>query len=341
VFLVARITPSKTKPIRRHVKGNVRMEIQKRIERNPIIYLLISAISVSAVAVGVAEYFCRQRMDIANQKSELRISTLEGELTSIRRGLGESKYLDIRTFVFSKDRFAVFRASPKTKYIPADNFYAIVDLPGWQYKSTSFGTLVREEFGDELSPAAAKVLGKNRVYYWKATEGLTVTGAGDYSKSGPNIFMQRYPTARAAGVSNEDYAKFMKEMAGVDLKPKDLADSSDLKGYHADMAAFQLATLMQLHLGDFVGTPDSDTQLIELEKVANVIYLQLLVTVRQASVNGKKLSVFFVREEQIIISDQEAVTQIVITVPSADPAPRGPVYTQIQEWFSGLAIQVD
>jgi len=102
-----------------------------------------------------------------------------------------------------------------------------------------------------------------------------------------------------------------------------------------------LATFMQLHLGDFVGTPDSDTQLIELEKVANVIYLQLLVTVRQAIVNGKKLPVFFVREEQVIISDQEVLTQIVITVPSADPAPRGPVYTEIQEWFSGLAISVD
>jgi len=38
------------------------------------------------------------------------------------------------------------------------------------------------------------------------------------------------------------------------------------------------------------------------------------------------------------MADQDNITSILITVPSADPEPRGPVYAQIQEWFSSLAV---
>jgi hypothetical protein len=107
------------------------MGIKERVEQHPIISLLILAIPVSTFVAGVGEYFCRQRIDIANQKSELRINTLESELTSIRRGMGESNFLDIRTFVYPKDRLALLKVNPKSKFVSEENFYAILDLPGW------------------------------------------------------------------------------------------------------------------------------------------------------------------------------------------------------------------
>jgi hypothetical protein len=144
-------------------------------------YLLVSAVSVSMLVAGVVEYFCRQRIDVANQKSELRITTLESELTSIRRGMDENKYLDIRSFVYPKDRFALLRPNPKAKYVPDDSFYAILDLPGWQYESTSLEKFFRAETGNELWPITNKMLGKNRVYAWRATDALVVKGPNDYS----------------------------------------------------------------------------------------------------------------------------------------------------------------
>jgi hypothetical protein len=317
----------------------MRMDIKKRIEQNPIICLLISAISVSAVVLSVAEYFCRQRIDIASQKSELRINTLESELTSIRRGMGESNFLDIRTFVYPKDRLALLKVNPKSKYVSEENFYAILDLPGWQYESISTEQFIRNELGVEMPPTFKKLLGKSPVYTWTATEHSAIKGPYDYTESGPSIVIERLRYAPLLSASNQDYAAFLKESSGIEIKPEEIPDLAD-RGINQDkMATLQLASFMQSNCRQFAD-PDFDTRLVELEKVGNVIYLQMFITIQNGTVNGRKLPIFFVRHEVIIITDQNGATQIIITVPSADPTPRGPVYAQIQEWFSGLAIPV-
>jgi hypothetical protein len=322
-------------------EGDIRMGIKERVEQHPIIYLLMSAVSVSIIVLSVAEYFCRQRIDIASQKSELRISTLESELTSIRRGMGESNFLDIRTFVYPKDRLALLKVNPKSKFVSEENFYAILDLPGWQYERTSTEKLIRTETGEELPPTAKKVLGKNPVNRWTAAESLAVKGPHGFSESGPDIIVEKVLYTSAVPSNKEDYSKFLKEMTGSEPRPEDLPDRAFLEHlYRGDMATVLLANFFQTFLGEFVESSEISTQLLELEKIANVIYLQDLITVHNATVNGKKLPVYFVRHELIIITDQNGVTFIVITVPSADPMPRGPAYAQIQEWFSGLAIPV-
>jgi hypothetical protein len=317
------------------------MEIKKRIESHPITYLLVSAVSVSTIAVGVAEYFCRQRIDIANQKSELRISTLESDLTSIKRGMGENKYLDIRSFVCPKDRFALLQPSQKAKYDSDDGFYAIFDLPGWKYKKTTVEKFIRELGGEEMPPASKQLIGKNPVHTWDAVETLTVKGPNDFSESGPTIFLEKTPNAALMNFKKEDFSKLVREVTGAEMKPDEVPDLSELERvYRGDVATIYLASFMRDHLRQFIGFPEIDTQLVELQKVGNVVYSQVLITVQNATVNDKKLPVFYVRFEEIIITDQNATTVIGITIPSADPAPRGTAYAQIQEWFSGLAIRV-
>jgi hypothetical protein len=271
----------------------------------------------------------------------LRINTLESELTSIRRGLGESNFLDIRSFVYPKDRLALLKVNPKSKYVSDENFYAILDFPNWQYERTTLEEFVHSETGDEMPPTLKKMSGKTPVHTWKAAQFLAVKGPHDYSESGPEIMIEKLPYASTVPPSKEDFSKFAKEVMGAELKPDEAPDLAYFERlFRGDMATVQLAGFMQSNLEQFVDSTGIDTRLVELEKVGNVLYLQILVTIHDATVNGKKLPIFFVRNEEIIITDKNAMTLIIITVPSADPAPRGPAYAQIQEWFSGLAIPV-
>jgi hypothetical protein len=138
------------------------------------------------------------------------------------------------------------------------------------------------------------------------------------------IVLQKIPNKISKGFKQEDYARLMKELYGSEVKKDEIPDLALLERiYRGDMATFQLATFMQSHLEQFVGSPEINTQLVELQKVGNVIYLQLLVTVQNVTVNGKKMPVFFVRHEEIFIADQNTMTVITITVPAAGPAPTG------------------
>jgi hypothetical protein len=110
------------------------MTLKKYVENNPFFFFLGTAATVAGVVAGVLLYFCHERIDLANQKSNLEISRLQRELVSIRRGLGENKYLDIRAFVHPRQGQPISPINPKAKYIADDGFYAILDLPDWDFK---------------------------------------------------------------------------------------------------------------------------------------------------------------------------------------------------------------
>jgi len=322
------------------------MELKQRVERHPIIYLLISAISVSTIAVSVAEYFYRQRIDIVNQKSELRISTLESELTSIRRGLGDSKYLDVRSFVHPKNYPGPLAISTKSKFFANEDFYAVTDIPEWTYEELTAEQLAEKYEGGKLKPAIRKLSGNQLVHVWTDRKYMSIEEEVDrdyyFITQGPMITLQRIPYTQYTKLF-EQLQEVYEAQTGekVEFTPE---DSKDIRTYlerlfRGDAAAFQLAGMLN---GNLVPFPPERivTQLVELQKVGNVVYAQFLSTLHDAKVDKKKVSVFFERKELIIITDQDSLTIIVINVPIGDPSPRGPVYSRIQEWFAGLAVLV-
>ena len=133
------------------------MNIKDRVEHNPFAYILVVTIAISGTAIGIAEYFCRQRIEITSQRSALEISTLQTELTSIRRGLGDSKYLDIRSFVHAKGLPGTSPISPKSKFFAGEDFYARTDLPGWTYERMTHEQFSEKFYGDRLTPKSKSV----------------------------------------------------------------------------------------------------------------------------------------------------------------------------------------
>jgi len=320
------------------------MKIRESIESNPIIYLLVTTISVAGFAVGIAEYSCRERIEVANQRSVLEISTLQSELASIKRGLGDAKYLDVRNFVYPKDRSPLSPINPRAQYVAGDGFYAMLNITGWNYGDMYPSEFNKKLFGKDLPLAWRKLL-THKMHVWSDANQTDVRSADEYHEVGPLITLQKTPIKELMSGIAENLPDVVREETGQEVTPDDKQTVKDImpdleKIYRGDGTEIQLASLISMHFEEFLGSSEISTRVVELQKVGNVVYIQFLTTLHNATVNGKVAPLFFVREEAVIITDQENVTVIHVVVPSGDPSPRGPVYTRIQEWFSGLAIPV-
>ncbi len=324
------------------------MTLKKYVENNPFFFLLGTAITVAGVVAGVLLYFCHERIDLANQKSNLEISTLQSELVSIRRGLGENKYLDIRTFVYPRQGQPISPINPKAKYIADDGFYAILDLPDWDYEVMSGEQFNKKMFGIDLGPKWKKLFGNSRMHVWRVKTPTNVTAAaGDYHETGPLITLEKMSISTLMGMVKEHLPEMAEEKTGWKMTTQETQAVKDVlpaleKMFRGDAAQMELTMLIRAHYEELFGdyATDVSTEIVQLQKIGNVLYIQLLTTVHNAHVDGKVASVSFVREEAMFISDEENMAIIHIVVPSSDPSPRGPVYTRIQEWFSGMAIPV-
>jgi len=320
------------------------VNIKDRVEHNPFAYILVVTIAISGTAIGIAEYFCRQRIEITSQRSALEISTLQTELTSIRRGLGDSKYLDIRSFVHAKGLPGTSPISPKSKFFAGEDFYARTDLPGWTYERMTHEQFSEKFYGDRLTPKEQKRSGDVLLHVWSPSKGVIHLEAKieenfAFLTTGPLITLQRAPLKVP-----EHLSEMIREQAindKVDITPQDIRDvRAELERiFRSDAAAFELQAALTGHMWT-THTTQIVTQIVELQKVGNVVYAQFLSRVYNPTIDKQTKSVFFVREEMIIITDESTSTVINVIVPIDDPAPRGVIYSQIQEWFSGLAVVV-
>ena len=323
------------------------VNIKDRAERGPFVYILAATISVSGAAVGISEYFCRQRIGITTQRSALEICTLQSELTSIRRGLGDSKCLDIRTFVHTKDLPGTPPINPKSKFMASEAFYARTDLPGWTYEALTSEKFMEKYYGAKLAPTIRKYSGEFPIRVWTAPKLHTVEAKLDeesnyFTATGPQITLQRIPfSAPARGA--EHFPEILEEQTGekVEFTPDGMKDARAYleRMFRGDAAALHLRSAIERSMWPGF-TPQINTQIVEVQKVGNVVYAQFLHTLHGPTVDKKTVPIFFLREETIIITDQDTSTVISVGVPIDDPAPRGAVYSQIQEWFSGLAVVV-
>lgn len=313
-----------------------------RLEANPILYLISVSVAVAMVIVGVMDYWCNQRSAVAEDGLKNQISVLQNEMSSIKRGVGDNKFLDIRAFLYPKGGSPSSPINLKSKYVSSEEFFAITDLPGWEYERLTAEEFWHKTYHVHFTGPTFKIMGQLPLHVWRPSVGLTVVESKNSSEIGPLISLQKIPLERTLKGSLEAQAKEIEEERKLNRPPffASLSTEELERAFQGDVAEHMLATWIDLHLAGSLDAPEANSSLVQLQKLGNVVYAQLLTTVHDCEVDGKKVAVYFVRHEMIIITDREYTTQIEIVVPSADPSPRGPVYSTIQVWFSGLALPV-
>jgi hypothetical protein len=185
------------------------LDIRKGIENNPIIYMIATAVAVAGVAVGVVEFLCRERIEIIRETNDFTVKTLQAELASIRRGLGENQSLDVRTFVYPKGSAPIHPISPKAQYVAGDDFYANLNLPDWRYEVMDGEQFTRAAFGDtsfdDAIPAVQKTLKASRLHVWSPIAGVTRielkhSDGTVADRAGPFILLSKSSIAEMLGI---------------------------------------------------------------------------------------------------------------------------------------------
>lgn len=315
---------------------------KSRLEANPFRSLISASVAVAAVVIGIMSYWCNQRSAVAEGRYNNRISVLQNELTSLRRGVGDKQFLDIRTFLYPIGSSPSPAINSKSNYVSTEEFYAITDLPGWDHQRMSLEKFIHLAYHETFTSPTFKAMSQLPVHVWLPSTGLNVVETKNFGEVGPLIFLQKTPLDKILKGQIEALPKEIEEERKMKRPPLYASISIDEleRDFRGDVAGHLLSSWLDYSLAATVNAPEWDSSLVQLQKIGNVVYAQLLRKVHDPEVNGKRVPEYFVRHEVIIITDRDDVTMIEITVPSADSIPRGPVYSTIQEWFSGLAIPV-
>ena len=221
-----------------------------------------------------------------------------------------------------------------------------MDLPEWDYEAMATEEFNKKILRGEIPPKLNTLFNGTQTYVWQAKRPLAVTFPdGTHDEARPMIMLQKTSIGDFIRTFSKHLPEVAEEMAGRKLTTAEVQSTKDVlpeleKLFRGDAAQIALAEQVRIHYAELYGTDQVTTEIVQLQKVGNVLYAQFLRTMPNIEVDGKQKSALFLRQELMFISDQENLFEIKIVVPSVDPSPRGPVYTRIQEWFSGLAIPV-
>jgi len=420
------------------------MNLKDIVDRHPLRVIVGMIFATAAAVAGTMNYFCSQRIFAM----EYKVQESENQLASIHRGLGDNKYLDVRSFVHQKDLQAEVQLPLGSQFFNEENFYAESDPSRWVHEKISGRSLFERLNGEHLPPYLAKIDDQNSVHLWRDSHFRSVEGGPSFMNLGSFIMLEKIPIQELLGLvgqvtkgrmnneqvtlseifvttqslTNAEVAhakKTAKDLHARALKGEDFAElarrfsagetameggelgafergelSKEIEDVVFKMKAGQVSDVIRTRKGceilklmyrsggnlvppnvpehdesdrvlarldaefrgDAAGTfllselnllhtlgsdpPNVSFEIVQLQKVGNVVYAQVLRTWRDVTVRGLHYPNYFVRQEIVIVTDQSNLYHIETFVPTSDPAVRGEIYSRITEWFSKLAIFV-
>jgi len=316
------------------------MTLKSKIENNIFTILTGIIIATAGTTYKVHEYYVTQNSDIITQRHIDEISDLSSTLASIKRNMGGKAYLDVRTIQLDKN--LSFDVPQHSKFFSDDSFYATENLNSWKYIQTTEGELISWIIGQAIPPQL-NALTNNKIHLWRSEEDLKVKNIVGFKTLFPFVFVQRFPVSNLASLFGSTVDMIGKENG------EDLASTSDegmetldrLENiFRGDMVGNLFFGQLTLNFQAALVSPQLSTELVEVQKVGNVLYAQFLFTLKNVSINNKTHKRFYLRKEIIILSTQTDAYLIATLVPSSDPSTRHKSFSQLTEWFDGLRILI-
>jgi hypothetical protein len=323
----------------------MRMNFKEKVENHPYIYIITAMIAAVTVAASVQQYFYSQQKEIAKAECQKQIDEANNRLASIKRGMPNNEYFDIRRLQYTT---GTNNTPPATSKFIAGEFYA-TSRSSWEYSETTEGALIQDITGVDitsLSPMLKQAAGLSPVYLWKAHAHSGIVEKHEVLKHlFPYVSLQKMSFDQLHTVLGlvkkeaDEEDKIGKESA--EPAPSQAGDiMANLERYIRNDTVGSFFT-MQLYLEMIAGVSNfEDSTLLNVQKVGNVLYSQSLLTIHDIQVDGKNYGRYYVTQELILIAASDKVIVLRTFIPSDDPSPRGTVFSDVTSWLDDFRVLI-
>jgi hypothetical protein len=332
------------------------MDFKKSIEKNPMTYLVTCIIATASLTAGVQQYFVGEEAKITNAKHISEVDDLNSKLASLRRGLPGSEFLDIRNILYSPG--AKVNAPPGSSTFFPEQFYAPKAASDWLYEETSELALLNDLSGGQLQSGLPSGLQSAstllKVHAWRGKKVFQIKEHEFFKKVYPLISVEKVLNGQfhaILGFAAQDIDQnksLTLESRTEDAKKaleKPQSDSEDFvnsldKIFRGDVVGTFFTSQLSAQLMAAVVSPKTRFNLVEVQKVGNVLYAQILVTLKNVNVDGQSCPEFYLRKEMIVIALPDGAVVVQTLVPSADPAPRDIAFAEISKWLTDFRVVI-
>lgn len=323
-----------------------KFNLKERIEKNPIIALFTLSVILVSGAISVLQYFHNKEMNLLDRQKDIEITDLKSKLSSIKRGISSNEYFDIRQlFVKNED----IKAIPTSlSFFSEDQFYALKEVGSLKYSKPSYVDLFKINEGKEPPDLYKSLYSNKYVHLWTTEDEVRIENIEGLKLISPRIKLQKTSKDELRGMFGELFHKLnLSKMVDSYVEKNKLSDGSFDKSsieknleniYNGNWSAILLDQYLTQCLSLPAYNPNMSFELLNVNKVGNVIYTQGLATFTDVTVNNKYYKRYYLRDEVIILTSSTAVYIISTLVPSSDPSTRDPVYNDISNWLHSFKM---
>ena len=295
--------------------------IKQQVESHWLLYLVGTVITTLAIAVPVMLWICHEKVDSLTRD-------YEGKMASINRRLAGGDYLNVSKFLIAPDERD--KVPPNSKFFPEESFYA-PEPAGWTYKKMSDTDFYNTIYGEAGDKQTSQITQLAPMHVWVRGKWSSVKNHDLIRNIAPVIVIQAIPTKDLI-----DQLNLAAPFTGEVEKP--IQDPGSKMVFKGDIVGAMLTESLYNLFNTLHFASNTNVNLLTVNKVKNVLYCQVLLTLRDVSVASRPFSRFYVNVEIIVISTSDTVYALCDFQPSNEPLPRGPVAAEVTQWLDGFAI---
>jgi len=337
------------------------MNIREHLQNSVISVVVSIVIATIVLTFGAMDYFHSQQMEINNKRYsndlkiqkdayETKIKELNKTLASIKRKLSTDDCFDIRS-LFVDSRSDII--SEDMKFFSNDLFYAPYYPERFKYSNTTAIKLNEEIMGKKsayiemLYGNRSSLVAQAEIHLWKGGPVKKVQGNVPIKQTFPYIAVQReaYDSIRqsiAESKPNFDDSPFLeiltKECGNKCSDSNTYFSKKIEKNFYFDTIGSILTGRMALNSILTMSYPDIYVQLVDIQKVKNVLYLVILWQLKNITVDNVEGITLFVNQELFFISTRDSIYTVVINLPSDNPTPKEKYAAYVNEWLNKFSI---
>ena len=259
----------------------------------------------------------------------------DAQLASINRKLAGGDYLNVAKFVIPRSERSHIASADK--FFGSDQFYAAMP-PEWSYEKMKDVDLWNTMYGQPGEKPDNPVTGIVPIHVWRRGPFLRLEGNGIINNIAPLITVQRFANKQLLGELGIETSPSSPSADESPETKKPLGDIHPPTIFKGDIVGAVLAESFSLVFDNLRFVAGVSVDLVTINKVGNVLYCQILITLTNGAVGGKKFDVYYLSTETIVISTRDNVYVISDVIPSDDPSPRGSVAAELTRWLDDFAI---